>query len=146
MGSGCVPPRGRAGGWRGTPRGVTGVTPRCSGCLGGELWRWLSAYTCGLVCVASVLAGTAGVLWMREEGRRRRGGLEHGAVLCRPSFTPCGGRHGKVTLALQTIRGEDLVGEVESHGGIREEGSAPEREGHAAGGQPSQSGTALPRV
>ncbi|XP_035759580.1 uncharacterized protein LOC118453315 isoform X2 [Egretta garzetta] len=34
----------------------------------GELWRWLSAYTCGLVCIASVLAGTAGVLWMREEG------------------------------------------------------------------------------
>uniref|UniRef100_A0A8B9MS60 Ig-like domain-containing protein n=1 Tax=Accipiter nisus TaxID=211598 RepID=A0A8B9MS60_9AVES len=35
---------------------------------GGELWRWLSAYTCGLVCIASVLAGTAGILWMREEG------------------------------------------------------------------------------
>ncbi|XP_063201917.1 uncharacterized protein LOC134520462 isoform X6 [Chroicocephalus ridibundus] len=34
----------------------------------GELWRWLSAYTCGLVCIASVLAGTAGILWMREEG------------------------------------------------------------------------------
>uniref|UniRef100_A0A493TLK0 Ig-like domain-containing protein n=1 Tax=Anas platyrhynchos platyrhynchos TaxID=8840 RepID=A0A493TLK0_ANAPP len=35
---------------------------------GGELWRWLSAYTCGLVCVSSILAGTAGLLWMREEG------------------------------------------------------------------------------
>ncbi|KAM6057161.1 uncharacterized protein LJ206_015321 isoform 2-T2 [Theristicus caerulescens] len=34
----------------------------------GELWRWLSAYTCGLVCIASILAGTAGILWMREEG------------------------------------------------------------------------------
>ncbi|XP_057260829.1 uncharacterized protein LOC130596844 isoform X3 [Pezoporus wallicus] len=34
----------------------------------GELWRWLSAYTCGLVCIASILAGTAGGLWMREEG------------------------------------------------------------------------------
>ncbi|XP_054695422.1 uncharacterized protein LOC129211798 [Grus americana] len=34
----------------------------------GELWRWLSVYTCGLVCIASVLAGTAGILWMREEG------------------------------------------------------------------------------
>ncbi|CAM9381045.1 unnamed protein product [Bubo scandiacus] len=34
----------------------------------GELWRWLSAYTCGLVCIASVLAATAGILWMREEG------------------------------------------------------------------------------
>uniref|UniRef100_A0A8B9EFP0 Ig-like domain-containing protein n=1 Tax=Anser cygnoides TaxID=8845 RepID=A0A8B9EFP0_ANSCY len=34
----------------------------------GELWRWLSAYTCGLVCVSSILAGTAGLLWMREEG------------------------------------------------------------------------------
>ncbi|KAM8987568.1 uncharacterized protein PRD47_017784 [Ara ararauna] len=34
----------------------------------GELWRWLSAYTCGLVCIASVLAGAAGGLWMREEG------------------------------------------------------------------------------
>ncbi|KAM6061059.1 uncharacterized protein VSU04_008719 [Chlamydotis macqueenii] len=34
----------------------------------GELWRWLSVYICGLVCIASVLAGTAGVLWMREEG------------------------------------------------------------------------------
>lgn len=59
--------------------GVTAVTPRCSGSLGGELWRWLSAYTCGLVCIASILAGTAGVLWMREEGRRRlRGGLGWG--------------------------------------------------------------------
>ncbi|XP_063201913.1 uncharacterized protein LOC134520462 isoform X2 [Chroicocephalus ridibundus] len=38
------------------------------GRAGGELWRWLSAYTCGLVCIASVLAGTAGILWMREEG------------------------------------------------------------------------------
>ncbi|XP_053931154.1 uncharacterized protein LOC128853110 isoform X10 [Cuculus canorus] len=36
--------------------------------LRGELWRWLSAYTCGLVCIASILAGTAGILWMREEG------------------------------------------------------------------------------
>ncbi|XP_031450229.1 uncharacterized protein LOC116229707 [Phasianus colchicus] len=34
----------------------------------GELWRWLSAYTCGLVCISSILAGTAGLLWMREEG------------------------------------------------------------------------------
>lgn len=34
----------------------------------GELWRWLSAYTCGLVCISSILAGTAGILWMREEG------------------------------------------------------------------------------
>ncbi|KAM6252613.1 uncharacterized protein M6G45_008815 [Spheniscus humboldti] len=34
----------------------------------GELWRWLSAYTCRLVCIASILAGTAGILWMREEG------------------------------------------------------------------------------
>ncbi|KAM6381673.1 uncharacterized protein J5M81_009403 isoform 2-T2 [Pluvialis apricaria] len=34
----------------------------------GELWRWLSAYTCGLVSIASILAGTAGILWMREEG------------------------------------------------------------------------------
>ncbi|XP_014811537.1 PREDICTED: uncharacterized protein LOC106896240 isoform X1 [Calidris pugnax] len=34
----------------------------------GELWRWLSAYTCGLVCVASILTSTAGILWMREEG------------------------------------------------------------------------------
>ncbi|XP_074771567.1 uncharacterized protein LOC141964764 [Athene noctua] len=34
----------------------------------GELWRWLSAYTCGLVCIASILAATAGILWMREEG------------------------------------------------------------------------------
>ncbi|XP_068008330.1 uncharacterized protein [Melanerpes formicivorus] len=34
----------------------------------GELWRWLSAYTCGLVCVGSILASIAGVLWMWEEG------------------------------------------------------------------------------
>ncbi|OXB75952.1 UNVERIFIED_CONTAM: hypothetical protein H355_012920, partial [Colinus virginianus] len=34
----------------------------------GELWRWLSAYTCGLVCISSILTGTAGLLWMREEG------------------------------------------------------------------------------
>ncbi|XP_068812607.1 uncharacterized protein [Struthio camelus] len=34
----------------------------------GELWRWLSAYTCGLVCISSVLASTAGIIWMREEG------------------------------------------------------------------------------
>ncbi|XP_023782570.1 hemicentin-2-like isoform X2 [Cyanistes caeruleus] len=34
----------------------------------GELWRWLSSYTCGLVCIACVLDGTAGILWMWEEG------------------------------------------------------------------------------
>ncbi|XP_016153818.1 PREDICTED: uncharacterized protein LOC101817080 [Ficedula albicollis] len=34
----------------------------------GELWRWLSCYTCGLVCIACVLDGAAGVLWMWEEG------------------------------------------------------------------------------
>ncbi|XP_064374098.1 uncharacterized protein LOC112987764 isoform X2 [Dromaius novaehollandiae] len=34
----------------------------------GELWRWLSVYTSGLVCISSVLASTAGILWMREEG------------------------------------------------------------------------------
>ncbi|KAM7043016.1 uncharacterized protein M8220_007104 isoform 2-T2 [Acridotheres tristis] len=34
----------------------------------GELWRWLSCYTCGLVCLACILDGTAGVLWMWEEG------------------------------------------------------------------------------
>ncbi|XP_018862026.1 hemicentin-2-like isoform X5 [Parus major] len=34
----------------------------------GELWRWLSCYTCGLVCIACVLDGTAGILWMWEEG------------------------------------------------------------------------------
>ncbi|XP_050166853.1 uncharacterized protein LOC126637549 [Myiozetetes cayanensis] len=34
----------------------------------GELWRWLSAYTSGLVCVACILDCTAGILWMREEG------------------------------------------------------------------------------
>ncbi|XP_071425263.1 uncharacterized protein [Pithys albifrons albifrons] len=34
----------------------------------GELWRWLSSYTSGLVCVACILNGTAGILWMREEG------------------------------------------------------------------------------
>ncbi|XP_066189957.1 uncharacterized protein [Sylvia atricapilla] len=34
----------------------------------GELWRWLSSYTCGLVCIACVLDGVAGILWMREEG------------------------------------------------------------------------------
>lgn len=68
------PTQGRAGGWRGIPRGDTDVTSHCSGCLGGELWRWLSAYTCGLVCVSSILAGTAGLLWMREEGTGRFGG------------------------------------------------------------------------
>ncbi|XP_074407490.1 cell adhesion molecule CEACAM1 isoform X3 [Zonotrichia albicollis] len=35
---------------------------------GGELWRWLSSYTCGLVCIACILDGTAGILWMWEEG------------------------------------------------------------------------------
>ncbi|XP_071298184.1 uncharacterized protein [Agelaius tricolor] len=34
----------------------------------GELWRWLSSYTCGLVCIACILDGTAGILWMWEEG------------------------------------------------------------------------------
>ncbi|XP_025894828.1 uncharacterized protein LOC112947038 [Nothoprocta perdicaria] len=34
----------------------------------GELWRWLSVYTCGLVCLSSVLASAALILWMREEG------------------------------------------------------------------------------
>ncbi|XP_041280202.1 uncharacterized protein LOC121346443 isoform X1 [Onychostruthus taczanowskii] len=48
--------------------GVTAVTPLCSGLLGGELWRWLSSYTCGLVCIACILDGTAGILWMWEEG------------------------------------------------------------------------------
>nr|XP_030128652.2 uncharacterized protein LOC115495258 isoform X2 [Taeniopygia guttata] len=48
--------------------GVTVVTPLCSGFLGGELWRWLSSYTCGLVCIACILDGTAGILWMWEEG------------------------------------------------------------------------------
>ncbi|KAM7094932.1 CD48 antigen-like [Ciconia maguari] len=47
---------------------------------GGELWRWLSAYTCGLVCIASILAGTAGILWMREEGCS----TEKQSLLCRP--------------------------------------------------------------
>ncbi|KAF4795364.1 hemicentin-2-like isoform X1 [Turdus rufiventris] len=35
---------------------------------GGDLWRWLSSYTCGLVCIACILDGTTGVLWMWEEG------------------------------------------------------------------------------
>ncbi|XP_066058730.1 uncharacterized protein [Chamaea fasciata] len=34
----------------------------------GELWRWLSSYTCGLVCIACILDGTVGILWMWEEG------------------------------------------------------------------------------
>ncbi|XP_059714998.1 uncharacterized protein LOC132333687 [Haemorhous mexicanus] len=34
----------------------------------GELWRWLSSYICGLVCIACILDGTAGILWMWEEG------------------------------------------------------------------------------
>ncbi|XP_032928315.1 uncharacterized protein LOC117002885 isoform X2 [Catharus ustulatus] len=34
----------------------------------GDLWRWLSSYTCGLVCIACILDGTTGVLWMWEEG------------------------------------------------------------------------------
>ncbi|XP_025057966.1 uncharacterized protein LOC112550015 [Alligator sinensis] len=34
----------------------------------GELWRWLSAYTHGLLCVSSTLAFTAALLWMGEEG------------------------------------------------------------------------------
>lgn len=62
--------------------------PPCSGCLGGELWRWLSAYTCGLVCVASILTGTAGVLWMQEEGRRWFG-VAWGGGQCGPD--PCVG-------------------------------------------------------
>nr|XP_026653240.1 uncharacterized protein LOC113460126 isoform X1 [Zonotrichia albicollis] len=48
--------------------GLTAVTPLCSGFSGGELWRWLSSYTCGLVCIACILDGTAGILWMWEEG------------------------------------------------------------------------------
>ncbi|KAG6926765.1 hypothetical protein G0U57_011505, partial [Chelydra serpentina] len=31
---------------------------------GGELWRWLSAYTHGLVCVSSILVHAAALLWM----------------------------------------------------------------------------------
>ncbi|XP_044885439.1 CD276 antigen-like [Mauremys mutica] len=34
----------------------------------GQLWRWLSAYIHGLVCVSSILASAAALLWMREEG------------------------------------------------------------------------------
>lgn len=103
-GDGLHPTLRKGWGLVGTSRGFTAVTPRCSGCLGGELWRWLSAYTCGLVCIASILAGTAGILWMREEGRRwLRGGLGCGAVLCGPhSFPLCRVQHGKAILAART--------------------------------------------
>lgn len=67
--------------------GLTAVTPLCSGFLGGELWRWLSSYTCGLVCIACILDGTAGILWMWEEGQRGLwGGLEGGR--CRVQWGP----------------------------------------------------------
>lgn len=93
------PTQGRAGGWHGIPWGDTDVTSHCSGCLGGELWRWLSAYTCGLVCVSSILAGTAGLLWMREEGTGRFGGGAVRAPLLSPmqgaacKSNPCCARH-----------------------------------------------------
>lgn len=88
-GDGLHPEEG-GDGWHGIPGGQSGHSPLLW-FLGGELWRWLSSYTCGLVCIACILDGTAGILWMREEGQSG----------------PWGGLEGE---------GRDPVGDVESSG------------------------------
>lgn len=55
-----------------------------------------------------------------------------GGVLCRPhSFRLCRVQHGKAIPAVQTSWGENLMGDVEAHGGQRGK-RCPERKGHAA--------------
>ena len=133
-GMGCVPPRGRAGGWHGTSRG---------GHSSHLALLWVSRR--GAVEVAQRLHLRAGVHRLCP-GRHRRGPLD-----ARRRYEGAAGGLGVAGGAVQTPLpsparvaawksnprsakhyGVTTSREMRSLEGVGEEGCAPEREGHAA--------------